>query len=335
LVNFYIDKVSDETGNIQLAHLLYHHGFTVIDNLQLIMDDEIQQVFDWENIAEKVTINSKGEIMIDGVPYSPDTIDISPSPLASEIEYSIMDLAPTMVKVLGLPELPEAHGQPRSEISAHHGVLILIDGLQHEKLLTLVENGSLPFLGEIEEIQRGLTVYPSITTSSTGALLTGAPPQVNGVYGYGYRSTDSKTLFDLAAEGGRTVTAVEGHSLAFGLKNANVILSGDRDGNGFTDDNVLDNSLNEIIEGMPDLLFIHFHDVDDQGHSFGPDSPEYEAAIMRVDGYIAQIYQALPENTFVTIFADHGMQNDPLSTGGNHGGLTKSAMIIPIIFLEK
>jgi hypothetical protein len=335
LVNFYIEMVSDETGNIQLAHLLYHHGFTLIDNLQLIMNDEIQQAFDWETIAEKSTINNKGEIMIDGVPFSPDTINISPSPIASEIEYSIMDLAPTMAKVLGLPELQDAHGQPRSDIKAQHGVLILIDGVQYEKLLTLVENDSLPFFGEIEEIQRGLTVYPSITTSSTGALLTGSPPRVNGVYGYGYRSTDSKTLFDLAAEGGRSVTAVEGYSLAFGLQNAEVILSGDRDGDGFTNDNVLDNSLKVIAEDMPDLLFIHFHDVDDMGHNFGPDSPEYKAAIMSLDGYLAQIYQTLPENTFITIFADHGMQNDPLSTGGNHGGLTKSAMIIPIIFMEK
>jgi hypothetical protein len=335
LVNFYIDKVSDETGNIQLAHLLYHHGFTLIDNLQLIMDDEIQQGFDWENIAEKVTINSKGELMIDDVPFSPDTIDISPSPLASEIEYSIMDLAPTMAKVLGFSELIDAHGQSRSDVRAQHGVLILIDGLQYQKLNSLIEQDALPFFGEIIIIHKGLTVYPSITTTSTGALLTGAPPYVNGVFGYGFRSTESKTLFDLAVEAGRSVTAVEGHSLAFGLQNADVILSGDRDGDGFTDDNVLINSLRVIGENMPDLLFIHFHDVDDQGHSFGPDSPEYEVAIIRVDGYLEQIYQALPKNTFITIFADHGMQNDPLSAGGNHGQLTKSAMIIPIIFLEK
>jgi hypothetical protein len=335
LVNLYIQEVGDESGSIPLAHILYHHGFTLIDEIQLIMDDETNHSFAWEIIAEKARINIKGEIIVDEVTFSPITIDISPSPFAVEVKLSIMDLAPTMAKVLGLPELPDAHGQPRSELSAQHGVLILIDGLQYEKLLTLVENGSLRFLGEIEEIQRGLTVYPSITTSSTGALLTGTPPQINGVYGYGYRSTDSITLFDLAAEGGRSVTAVEGYSLAFGLQNADVILSGDRDGDGFTDDNVLDNSLRVIAEEMPDLLFIHFHDVDDQGHSYGPESPEYENAIIRVDGYLDQIYQVLPANTFIIIFADHGMQNDPTSTGGNHGGLTLFAMTIPIIFMEK
>jgi hypothetical protein len=335
LVDFYIEKVSDGADNIQLAHLLYHQGFTLIDEIQLMMDGKIRQAFNWENIAEKSQINNKGELIIDGVAYSPDTLNISPSPLAADINLSIMDLAPTMAKVLGLPQLPDALGQPQSEIRAQHGVLILVDGLQYQKLITLIDQGALPFFDEINIIHKGLTVYPSITTSSSGALLTGAPPHVNGVFGYGYRSTESKTLFDLSVEGGRSVTAVEGYSLAFGLRNADVILSGDRDGDGFTDDNVLNNSLKVIGEDMPDLLFIHFHDVDDMGHSYGPDSPEYEAAIMRVDGYLAQIYQVLPENSFITIFADHGMQNDPLSSGGNHGQLTKSAMIIPIIFMEK
>jgi predicted AlkP superfamily pyrophosphatase or phosphodiesterase len=86
---------------------------------------------------------------------------------------------------------------------------------------------------------------------------------------------------------------------------------------------------------MPDLLFIHFHDVDDQGHSYGPDSPQYEEAIIRVDSYLSQILDALPSNTFITIFADHGMQADLASNGGNHGQLTESAMVIPIIFIKK
>jgi hypothetical protein len=335
LVNFYIEEVDDESGAIQLAHILYHHGFTIIDEIEFLIDDETKQSFDWENIAEKSTINKKGEIMVDGIPYSPDAIDIIPSQLAAEIEFTIMDLAPTMVKVLGLPEFPDAHGQPRSDTKVQHGVLILVDGLQYEKLVSLVKEKALPFLSNIDVIHKGLTVYPSITTASTGALLTSAPPYVNGVFGYGYRSTNSTTLFDIASEDGRSVTAVEGHSLAFGLNNAEVILSGDRDGDGFTDDNVLYNSLRVIGEEMPDLLFIHFHDVDDQGHSYGPESPEYEDAIIRVDGFLNQIYQVLPANTFIIIFADHGMQNDPNSTGGNHGGLTKPAMIIPIIFLEK
>lgn len=61
----------------------------------------------------------------------------------------------------------------------------------------------------------------------------------------------------------------------------------------------------------------------------------YEAAIYRVDGYLSEIFQALPTNTFITIFADHGMQAKLNGSGGHHGLLHKKSMIIPIMFIEK
>jgi predicted AlkP superfamily pyrophosphatase or phosphodiesterase len=84
---------------------------------------------------------------------------------------------------------------------------------------------------------------------------------------------------------------------------------------------------------MPDLLYIHFHEIDDMGHTFGPDSDEYASAIERVDHYLAGIYDALPEGVLILIFADHGMHTT--QEGGNHGTLTADDLIIPIIILEK
>jgi predicted AlkP superfamily pyrophosphatase or phosphodiesterase len=290
---------------------------------------------DWETTAGGAKISKSGEIVIGDLVAQPTSIYVTESPLATEIDLSILDLAPTIAKVLGLPDLPEATGQSQSDLEAEHGVMIVVDGLQYQRLLSMIAQGSLPFFERLPVIERGLTVFPPITTASTAALLTGAPPHINGVYGYGMRSTEIATLFDHAAEQGLSVTAVEGQGLAFNLRNAEVILSGDRDGDRFTDDNVLANSLDVINSAMPDLLFIHFHDVDDQGHSYGPDSPQYEEAIIRVDSYLSQILDALPSNTFITIFADHGMQADLASNGGNHGQLTESAMVIPIIFIKK
>lgn len=335
LVCFYLEELESETEEIPLARVLFQHGFTLTNEVSIWEHDTLLQTYDWETVAETMMISQKGALTLDGKTFTPARIDVKPSPLTEEIDWSIMDISPTITQVLGLPPMPDAQGQHRSESKAKHGVLILVDGLQYQKLQSLISDGKLPFFGEIDEIHRGLTVYPSITTSSTAALLTGAPPHINGVYGYGYRSTDMKTLFDHASEHGRSVTAIEGHSLAFALRNANVILSGDRDGDGHTDDNVLANSLEVVTTDMPDVLFIHFHDVDDQGHRYGPDSPKYESAIIRVDNYLTEIFQALPSNTFIAIFADHGMQNDLSDTGGNHGQLTQSAMIIPIMFLKK
>ena len=335
IFNLYFNAVGIDSETVPMGHFLFHYGFTLIDKISVFNEDELIHSFKWDPFAEYTLVSKSGEIMVGDEKFTPTAIDITPSILASQIDLSIMDLAPTMAQVLNLPGLPDAQGQPVSDSKAKHAVMILVDGLQYKKLQTLIEQGSLPFFQNIDEINQGTTVYPSITTASTAALLTGAPAQVNGVYGYGYRTTEMQTLFDMAAEHNRSVTAVEGYSLAFNLRNAQVILSGDRDGDGHTDDNVLSNSLEVIKTAMPDLLFIHFHDVDDMGHGFGPDSLEYAAAVMRADGYLSQIFSDLPTDTFIAIFADHGMQKDPNSTGGNHGQLTQSSMIIPIMFLEK
>jgi predicted AlkP superfamily pyrophosphatase or phosphodiesterase len=211
--------------------------------------------------------------------------------------------------------------------------MILMDGTQYEKLQLLIKADALPFFKTLETFQPGLTVYPPITTSSTAALLTSMSPTKNAVYGYGYRNTESFTLFDLAVENGLSVVAIEGASLPFNLRNAETTLSGDRDGNGYSDDNVAANALQIIKSEMPDLLYIHFHEIDDMGHTYGPESDAYQEALIRVDGYLSQIYDALPGNTFIVIFADHGMHTT--DDGGNHGAFKASDLIIPIIFLEK
>jgi predicted AlkP superfamily pyrophosphatase or phosphodiesterase len=289
----------------------------------------------WDEIADMTSISQAGAISIGNQQYNVDSIAISPSPQLNEISQSIMDIAPTVANALGLPAIPNAHGKVswKPQGSIHHAVMILLDGLQLKKLQSLIDQGDLPFFENLETVHTGLTVYPPITTSSTAALLTSTPPLENGVLGYGYRTTDLTTLFDLAIENDKSVTAVEGSSLPFNLRNTETILSGDRDGNGFSDDNVFSNSIDIIQSDLPDILYVHFHEIDDMGHEYGPNSDEYESAIIRINQYLYEIYNALPDQTFIVIFADHGMHDT--SDGGNHGTLTAADLIIPIIFLEK
>jgi hypothetical protein len=332
-VEFYIEKSSEDTQGVPLGQLLYNLGFTLIEDVAFSLDDEPQNSYVWDEIAEVTTISENGDITVGEQTFTATSLSITPSPLSAMIELSIMDIAPTIASNLGLPDLPDAIGEVRTSVNARHGVMILLDGTQYATLQAMISEGDLPFLQSIGEIQQGLTVYPPVTVAASAALLTGAPPSVNQVYGHGYRSTESTTLFDLAAEAGLSVIAVEGASLPFNLRNADTTLSGDKDGNGWSDDNVYTNAMDVIANNMPDLLYIHFHEVDDMGHSYGPDSDEYHDALIRVDGYLADILDALPEDTAIAIFADHGTHNT--ADGGNHGSLIASDLIIPIIFLEK
>jgi len=326
------DEEGDLIETILLGQMLYINGFTLIDEITLIDEDGITSTFGWDEIALQTRLSMKGMVTIDGEEYSPVTIDVKDSALVTEIDYSITDIAPTMAHVLGLPDLAEASGDVLVDSSAAYGVMILIDGTQYQKLQSMIAAGELPFLASLD-IHQGLTVYPPVTVAASAAVLTGTIPQVNGVFGHGFRSTELTTLFDLAVQEGKSVIAVEGASLPFNLRNAETTISGDRDGNGYSDDNVCTNSLEVINAGMPDLLYIHFHEIDDMGHEYGPESDAYEQAAIRVDGFLSQIYEALPAGTFITIFADHGMHAE--GEGGNHGNLIASDLIIPIIFLEK
>lgn len=334
-VNFYIDKSTEGIKNVPLGQLLYENQYLLIDEIGLINKNDITTTFTWDEIASTTSINTRGEIFIDGEVYTTEKIEVKKSDLTTNNLYSILDIAPTIAYAMEWSPLPDALGEVRVTHSGNwsNAVIILLDGLQYKKFEDLINSGSLPFLEKLEMLRKGITVYPPITTSSTAAFLTSTPPQINGVYGYGYRSTEKLTLFDTAAQEGLEVIAVEGASLAFNLRNTEIIISGDRDGNGFSDDNVYENALAVIQTRMPDLLYIHFHEIDDMGHTYGPESDEYASATIRVDHYLEAIYDALPENTYIAIFADHGMHTT--NKGGNHGTLTAEDLIIPILFLEK
>jgi len=334
-VAFYVEKSLEETEIVPLGQLFFQNNFTLIDKIELTSASGESQIFTWDDIAENTTISQAGAISIGDQRYNVDSIAISPSPQLNKISHSIMDIAPTIAYAMELPELPESKGQVHLTYSGawDHAVMIFLDGLQYDVLTSLIDAEKLPFFEKLDMMRQGITVYPPITTSASAALLTGTPPKDNGVYGYGYRTTTSTTLFDLFVQNGKSVAAVEGSGLAFNLRNAETILSGDRDNNGFTNDNVYENSLEIIHSDMPDLLYIHFHDIDNMGHKFGPLSSEYETSIIQVDNYLEEIINALPEGTLITIFADHGMHTT--EDGGNHGTLTAADLIIPIIFIEK
>jgi predicted AlkP superfamily pyrophosphatase or phosphodiesterase len=215
-------------------------------------------------------------------------------------------------------------------------LLLFLDGLGYQRFVEARAAGLIPNLASLGEPLVALTVYPPCTRTGTAALLSGAPPEVNGVNRRDIRSTSVETLFDVATAAGLEVVAVEGEALAFNLRNTEVQLSGDRDGDGSTDDNVLANALAVIEEGMPNLLFVHFHGIDDAGHTFGPGTPQEEDTIVQVDAAVGRLVDALPAGTLLIVFADHGM-HQVVEEGrlGNHAHLIERDMVIPIIVVEE
>ncbi len=61
-----------------------------------------------------------------------------------------------------------------------------------------------------------------------------------------------------------------------------------------------------LSDGDPDLLFLHFDEVDGAGHAsgYGPDVPEYVAAIEQVDALLGQVVAALDERAAAHLWGD-------------------------------
>ena len=322
---------------VPLERVLVAAGHSVVDTLHVTVEgDASDSSFVWAPVADDAWWLADGDLAVGDKRLRASRLEVEPPPLLDAVEASITDIAATVAAALDLPAPSLSTGHPLTDESAERVALVFMDGFGYVRYTEALEGGLIPQLGALGEPLVGLTTYPPITSVSTASLLTGAPPGVHGVDRRGIRVTEAETLFDIASSAGLETVAVEGESLAFNLRGADLELSADLDGNGSTDDNVLQNTMEVLADGAPDLLYVHFHGIDDAGHTYGPGAPEECTAILVEDAAVGQIVELLPRGTLIIIFADHGM-HEVVEQGrsGNHGELVERDMFIPIFLVWK
>ncbi len=322
---------------VPLERVLEAAGYIAVDSLSVTIEGTGAPAgFEWASVAGGAWWLDDGTLLIDGDRVRASRVEAEPSPMVDAVQASITDIAPTAATALGLPVPSEATGQALPVPGADRVALIFLDGFGYVRYTEALAEGLIPNLAGLGEPLVAVTTYPSITSVSTASLLTGASPDVHGVDRSGIRKTDTETLFDVASAAGLKVVAVEGESLAFALRGAEFELSADFDGNGSTDDNVLAKTLEVLRSGLPDILFVHFHGIDDTGHTYGPGSAEESATVEEVDAAVGRIIEMLPEGTLVVIFADHGMHKvEEEGRLGNHGHLLERDMFVPIFLVVR
>ena len=326
----------DKQEPVPLEPVLAAAGHRAVKWLFVVAPDGSRREFDWAAVADTALWLDDGQLLVDGASLPVARVEVQPPVEMAQVQADLADLAPTAAAALGLPAPASATGQVLATGSADHVLLLYLDGFGYVRYQQALMQGRVPSLAALPEPLVGLTVYPPATNTATAAVLTGALPDVNGVNRRGVRTTEVQTLFDVAAAAGRSVVAVEGDSLAFNLRNAQIQLSGDRDGNGSTDDNVLANTLAVLDGGMPDLLWVHFHGIDDAGHTYGPGAAEEAAAVTFEDAAVEKILDHVPAGTLVLIFGDHGMHTVvEEERAGNHGHLTETDIFVPVWMVSK
>lgn len=212
-------------------------------------------------------------------------------------------------------------------------MIIYIDGLGWDSYNNALTDGAIPALAGLRA-QKCASVYPTITPVNYAAMVTGQTPKYNGVTKRGLRQLNCDTIFDYAAALGKTSYASEGDIQILSLSNTVLELSPDLNGNGTGDDEIFDCAM--AAKGQYDLLFVHFHSVDDSSHGYGPGSDQAREALVTIDGWCSQLMEGFQGR--VIICADHG-QHDNDGTGdaayadrsGTHGDFAPSDIFTALL----
>ncbi|MFB6454412.1 LamG-like jellyroll fold domain-containing protein [Chitinophaga sp. Hz27] len=162
----------------------------------------------------------------------------------------------------------------------------------------------------------GLTETPTWSAVGWSAMLTGVWRAKHGVYDNTFTGGNFTTYpsflqrVETASPGRRTVSICHWAPI-----NTYIVNGIDAEQNPTTDLAVKNAVVAELSTNNPDVLFMHFDDVDEAGHSYGfsPTVPQYVSAIEEVDGYIHEILTALKsrssyasEDWLVAVSTDHG-----------------------------
>jgi predicted AlkP superfamily pyrophosphatase or phosphodiesterase len=216
-------------------------------------------------------------------------------------------------------------------------LIISIDGLRPDLMLradtpvlhSLLQKGSFTCWAQ--------TTAVGVTLPSHVSMLTGVKPQKHQIE-WNKDLPFSRpvypavpTLFELAHKAGYTTGMVAGKSKFKVLNKPDTI-----DAvfvpmiEEVPDQKVLEEALNVIEDGPPEVLFIHLPEVDHVGHKSGWGTPEQLAAIANADSCVGKILDAMQAinvmgSTLLIVTSDHG------GAGKTHGADDPRSRHIPWI----
>jgi predicted AlkP superfamily pyrophosphatase or phosphodiesterase len=211
-----------------------------------------------------------------------------------------------------------------------HLLIISVDGLRPDVLLRsdaphvrdLYTSGSFTFWAR--------TTAVSTTLPSHTSMLTGVIPTRHGIEWN--RDLDFATpvyprvptLFELAKQSGYSTAMVTGKTKFDFLDKPGTIdftwfpppkpavaATSPSGTNSTLDKSVADHAIEILRAHKPDLMFVHFPNVDVVGHAKGWGTPQQIAAVHEMDEQLARVLSALDDlqlraNTAIILSADHG-----------------------------
>ena len=204
---------------------------------------------------------------------------------------------------------------------------ILLDGFSHEQYKMLSSEDRFDYFENLY-MGKAISVFTPVTNAGFASIITGELPPVNGVHDRSYRDLQVETIFGYAVENSLDSMLLEGDIKILNTE-VEPVLNIDLNKNGDTDDEIFKASLESMDQGF-DLVFIHFHGIDDRGHQFGPYHKNTLEYVEGVEDYLIELDKVWEGAIIAT--ADHGMIET--DDGGDHGSCQYDDMIVPYFLRE-
>ncbi|OGV73958.1 MAG: hypothetical protein A3K19_22915 [Lentisphaerae bacterium RIFOXYB12_FULL_65_16] len=242
-------------------------------------------------------------------------------------EFSMIDVAPTVAAVLGLPAPAQTKGRPISAIVSDLAGRRKVAVLAPDAFGLFAWNlwkAEMPYLRSLHACHSIVlrSVMPSITPVNFAAMVTGTDRAGHGV---GQRTDPfaCETLFDVVRRaGGKSAgIGIDGYT-GTALLGRHADICGNA-GQG-TDETVAETVLEIAGRDAPQFLIAQFGRVDDVFHKYGPSAPEVVPMLRDTDARLQRLGERLgPMGYGVIILADHGQHDAaPGEAGpkkGTHG----------------
>jgi len=187
-------------------------------------------------------------------------------------------------------------------------------------------------------------VLPSSSAVNWASMIMGSGPELHGYTEWGSKTpevpsriigTDSIYPSIFSVIDAQMPNAKKGVAYSWGgigyLFEKSLV---DLDYNGASDEATVDKALDFISKEKPVFTFIHMDEPDGAGHNIGHDTPEYYAAVEKIDSLVGKIIKHLKkekmmDDSIIIFSSDHG------GIEKGHGGKSLLEVEIPWIIYGK
>lgn len=247
-----------------------------------------------------------------GVVVSPPTSsrDVQAPALAFAVRED-----PTPVRVTMRERVP-------SVVPSTHVVIFSVDGLRPDMIRSDLMPRHVRMMAEGMSARFASTIPQSDTLPSHAAMLSGRGVSAHGLTWNSYKENRGyirvPTIFSAAREHGLSTAMIVGKQKLRHIAGPKNVDHFERPS--YLCGGVARRAAQYFTSEQPDLLFVHFSDPDEYGHSHGWLSKEYVRAAKNSDVCLGTVIDAIDasaiaSSTLVIITADHGGEDHHHSNG--------------------